>query len=101
MGWSTGYYIFEDQLFAIYNAGKLDKEILSALMEPFGYKDIDLDVTGELSDDGKTVFEIMVETWGYELPEKPSKRKNKGKDYADYQELVYEKAQEIMDHFDW
>ena len=101
MGWSSGYYIIEQQVLAAYNLGKLDKDLLSALMEPFGNKDVDLDFTGEVANDGKDFLEIIVTTWGYELPEKPSKKQNKGDDYADYRELLYEKAREIMAHFNW
>jgi hypothetical protein len=72
MGWNGGYTIFEATVVGAYDLGKLDKELLSVLMEP--YRGSDIDSGGEMglkAKDGLDVVEIVLKTFGRKLPEKP------------------------------
>lgn len=44
MGWNQGYAIMEESVIAVYDTGKLTKDILDAMMEP--YKGTDCDTGG-------------------------------------------------------
>lgn len=93
MGWNQGYTIYEATIVATYNAGKLDKELLAAIMEP--YRDTDIDHGGEvglLTKDGKSANQVAVEAFGLKwLPteDDPSGDKN----YATFSK--------VSDHFGW
>jgi len=69
MGWNSGYTVFEATVVGAYNLGKLDKDLLTVLMEP--YRDTDIDSGGSrdlVAKDGKRVAQIVIELWGLEMP---------------------------------
>ena len=103
MGWNTGYTIFEATVVGAYDLGKLDKEMLTVLMEPYRNSDIDSGGSEDLeSKDGKGVEQIVIETWGLEVPTKPPGEYYDDPDaWDDYTEAVYEKFSEVTDHFGW
>ena len=52
MGWNTGYTIFEATVVGAYDLRKLDKEMLTVLMEPYRDSDIDSGGSEDLGLDG-------------------------------------------------
>lgn len=101
MGWSSGYTIFEATVIGAYNLGKLDKALLTVLMEPYGNSDIDSGGSNELkSKDGKTVEQIVVETWGLEPPTQPSDEDDE-EAWEAYHDDLYDKMRIVTDHFGW
>lgn len=97
MGWNKGYTVMEATIVGAYDLGKLDKDLLSVLMEP--YRDTDIDSGGSRdlqSKDGKGVMQIVVETWGLELPPPQV-----DEDDDDYFDALYAKFSEVTKHFGW
>jgi hypothetical protein len=91
MGWNQGYTIYQATIVAAYNAGKLDKELLAAIMESYRGSDIDHggDV-GLLTKDGKSADQVAVEAFGLKwLEEDEDGEKN------------YEAFKQVSDHFGW
>ncbi len=73
MGWNEGYTIFEATVIGAYDLGKLDKPLLSVLMEPYRDTDIDSGGRGDLQTrDGKGIEQVVIETWGLEYPVRPA-----------------------------
>jgi hypothetical protein len=69
MGWNTGYTIFESTVIGAYDLGKLDKELLLVLMEPYAGTDIDSGGSRDLkSKDGKDLYQIVIEAFGETYP---------------------------------
>lgn len=109
MGWNTGYTIFEATVVGAYDLGKLDKELLAVLMEPYRGTDIDSGGSEDLeSKDGKGVEQIVVETFGLSMPEKPAFPQPKTWDespeneaWEAYLEAVGEKFNEVTEHYGW
>lgn len=103
MGWNAGYTIFEATVIGAYDLGKLDKDMLSVLMRPYSGSDIDSGGTCDLlSKDGKGVEEIVIETWGLEVPIKPEGEYDDDPEaWDDYQEKVYELMRSVTTHFNW
>lgn len=103
MGWNTGYTIFEATVVGAYDLGKLDKALLEVLMEPYRGTDIDSGGSADLeSKDGKRVEQIVIETFGLEMPKKPEGEYDDNPDAWDkYHEEVYEKMTEVTDYFGW
>ena len=103
MGWNEGYKLFEYTVVGAYNLGKLDKELLTVLMEP--YRDTDIDSGGSeglMSKDGKDVEQIVIEAWGLEMPQKPPGEYSTAPDVWDaYHELVGERFRSVTEHFNW
>lgn len=103
MGWNTGYTIFEATVVGAYDLGKLDKEMLTVLMEP--YRDSDIDSGGSAgleSADGKLVEQIVIETWGLEMPAAPPGGYDDDPEAWDtYHETVYDLFSGITKHFNW
>jgi len=103
MGWNAGYTIFEKSVVGAYDLGKLDKELLSVLMEP--YRDSDIDSGGSLdltSKDGKSVEQIVIEVWGLQMPEKPAATLEGDPDAWDsYYDAVYYQMKVVTEHFGW
>lgn len=98
MGWNTGYTIFEATVIGAYNLGKLDKDLLAVLMEP--YRGTDIDSGGKeflLSTDGKEVEQIVIETWGLEMPAKP----NNEAEQVEYDSKIYDLFNKVTYHFGW
>ncbi len=97
MGWNAGYRIFESTVINIYNQGKLDKEMLSLLMELYRGTDIDSGGSQDLvANDGKMLEQIVIETFGLTMPEKPNEEC-----LDDYYDEVYDLMQSITDRFGW
>jgi hypothetical protein len=103
MGWNQGYSIFEATVVGAYDLGKLDKNLLAVLMEP--YRESDIDGGGKRglrSQDGKDVEEIVCEIWGLPLPPRPDTDPHIGGDeWEEYWEGVYEQFKTVRDHFGW
>ena len=103
MGWNSGYTVFEATVVGAYNLGKLDKALLAVLMAP--YRDTDIDSGGSCdlkSKDGKGVEQIVIETWGLEVPMAPSGEYDEDSGAWDsYNDAVYYKFREVAKHFGW
>lgn len=100
MGWNAGYTIFEATVVGAYDLGKLDKELLAVLMEPYRNTDIDSGGSCELkSKDGKGVEQIVVETFGAKMPAKPGGDDEEAWD--EYDCAVYDKFREVTSQFGW
>lgn len=103
MGWNSGYTAFEATVVGAYDLGKLDKALLAVLMEPYRRTDIDSGGSCDLtSKDGKGVEQIVIETWGLEMPTNPSCESDADPDAWDaYHDAVYCKFREVTAHFGW
>ncbi|HEX7718940.1 MAG TPA: hypothetical protein VF389_03970 [Woeseiaceae bacterium] len=103
MGWNTGYTIFEATVVGAYDLGKLDKQLLAVLMEPFRNTDIDSGGSRDLeSNDGKGVEQIVIEAWGLEMPKAPPGEYDDDPDaWDDYNDAVYDEFSSITKHFGW
>lgn len=104
MGWNSGYRVFEATVIGAYDLGKLDKELLAVLMEPYRGTDIDSGGTQDLtSKDGKTVEQIVIEVWGLDMPAAPKHAADDDPDdaWGDYYDAVYEKMRVVTKHFGW
>lgn len=101
MGWNAGYTIFEATVIGAYDLGRLDKKLLSVLMEPYRGTDIDSGGSrGLVSKDGKNVRQIVVEIWGLEPPSMPADQQD-GDAWEDYLDAMYEKMRVVTKHFGW
>jgi hypothetical protein len=105
MGWNQGYEIFEATVVGAYDIGKLDKALLSVLMEPYRGTDIDSGGSHDLkSRDGKGVEQIVIETWGLTMPVAPSSQYDDDDDpeaWEEYDETLYQQMSVVTDHFGW
>jgi hypothetical protein len=103
MGWNQGYTIFEATVVGAYDIGKLDKALLTVLMEPYRGTDIDSGGSRDLqSRDGKGVEQIVIETWGLPMPVAPSSRYDDDPDaWEEYDETLYQQMGIVTDHFGW
>jgi hypothetical protein len=103
MGWNAGYTIFEATVVGAYDLGKLDKELLTVLMEP--YRDTDIDSGGKeglLSKDGKEAEQIVIEIWGLEMPKAPPGKYDDDSDAWDaHNDAVYDLFRVVKKHFGW
>lgn len=98
MGWNSGYTIFEATVIGAYNLGKLDKALLGVLMEPFRNSDIDSGGSCDLkTHDGKGVEEVVLETWGIEVPRPPEDEDS----WDEYIDLKNSRMREVTRHFGW
>lgn len=101
MGWNTGFRIFEATVIGAYDLGKLDKALLSALMEPYRGTDIDSGGSRNLtSKDGKEIQQIVVEAWGLEIPQKPQEGDHDDV-WEGYYALIGERMDIVTNHFGW
>lgn len=101
MGWNTGYTIFESTVVGAYDLGKLDKELLAVLMEPYRGTDIDSGGSSDLeSKDGKDVEQIVIEVMGGAAPAKPADDLDDAA-MDDYFDAKDEAFQKIAEAFGW
>jgi len=101
MGNNAAYTTFERQVIETYNTGKLDESLLSIFMEEYRGTDIDSGGSrGLLTNDGKDVEIVIIETMGLTPPSKP---KDENDDYQreEYYERKYALYRMISDRFDW
>jgi hypothetical protein len=105
MGWNKGYTIFEATVIGAYDLGKLDKDMLTVLMEPYRGTDIDSGGSCALkSKDGKGVEQIVIETWGLVMPAPPSNKFDTPESWDawdTYNDAVYIQMQVVTKHFGW
>lgn len=102
MGWNKGYTIFEATVVGAYDLGKLDKELLSVLMEPYRGTDIDSGGSRDLkSKDGKGVEQIVIETWGLVMPSPPEGGMDEEGAWDEYLDAVYDQMSIVTLHFGW
>lgn len=103
MGWNQGYTIVEATVVGAYDLGKLDKDLLTVLLEP--YRDSDIDSGGSCdlkSKDGKSFEQIVIEAWGQEMPSSPAGEYDDDPDaWDDFNDAIYEKFREVTKHFGW
>lgn len=110
MGNNAAFSSFEKTVLAVYNKGVLDKELLSALMEP--YRDVDIDsggMAGTLSKNDKLdIVDIVIKTFGKTPPEAPKLPKNykdwtpdQEKQSDDYHEKRWEMFHQITRKHGW
>ena len=101
MGWNKGYTIFEATVIGAYDLGKLDKDMLTVLMEPYRNTDIDSGGCCDLkAKDGKEIKQIVVETWGLVIPPAPSPCSDEDA-WDDYKDAVYNQMRIVTKHFGW
>lgn len=105
MGWNKGYTIFEATVVGAYDLGKLDKDLLCVLMEPYRGTDIDSGGSHDLqSKDGKDVMQIVIEIWGLKMPDAPTVEYSEDtwEEWEDYYDKVHTLFCSITDeHFGW
>lgn len=102
MGWNAGYTIFEQTVIGAYNLGKLDKDLLHVLLEPYRNSDIDHGGCHFLkSHDGKSVEQIVIETWGLDFPQPPTDPDPESDEWDDYREYIYSLFFQVTKNFGW
>jgi hypothetical protein len=109
MGNNAAFTAFEASVIPVYNRGVLDRELLSDLMEP--YRDCDIDsggMVGTLTKDGLDIYEVVIKTFGHDVPKKPDLPKNyrewtPEQDAANeaYHNTIYELFHGITKQFGW
>lgn len=109
MGNNAAFTSFEASVIAVYNKGVLDKDLLDALAAPYEGSDIDRGgMTGDLSKDGLDIDDIILKTYGVELPPRP-KLPNGGGVWTSAQreendawcDLQYDNLKVIQDGWGW
>ena len=109
LGNNKAFTAFEATVIATYDKGVLDKELLSAFMEPYRGMDIDSGGNvGTLSKDGLEVEQIVIKTFGGELPVEPKLPEDYRKwtdeqcmQNEEYQDALWEAFHKITDRFEW
>lgn len=103
MGWNSGYTIFEATVIGAYNLGKLDKDLLAVLMSPYEGTDIDSGGSCELTtNDGKGVEQVVIETWGLTMPDKPEGEYDDDPEgWDEYTDQIYDLMRVVTSHFNW
>jgi len=109
MGNNRAFTAFEATVIAVYDKGVLDKELLSSFMEQ--YRGMDIDSGGRrglLSKDGLDVEQVVIKTFGGELPKRPdlpADYKTWTEDQSDlndlYNETIGDMFHTITDKFEW
>lgn len=101
MGNNQAYAIFERLVIDTYDQGKLDKELLTIIMESFRGQDVDhggtMDITTK---DHKDADEVAVEVWGLTLPPKPARGASEDES-GDFYDTVFKMFCEVKKEFDW
>ena len=102
MGWNQSYTICEATVIGAYDLGKLDKALLTVLMEPYRGSDIDSGGGYDLQTvDGKGIEQIVIETWGLSMPLPPAGEYVDNAEWEAYHESIWERFREVTDHFSW
>ena len=103
MGWNQGYTIVEATVVGAYDLGKLDKKLLTVLLEPYRNSDIDSGGSRNLkSKDGKSFEQIVVETWGKEQPPAPAgEYDDDPAAWDEYHDAAYEQFRSVTKNFGW
>lgn len=102
MGWNQGYTIFEATVVGAYDLGKLDKELLAVLMEPYADSDIDSGGSCDLvSNDGLDIKEIVLKVWTGELPAMPDKETGTEEEWDQYQDKIYDDFRKVTKEHGW
>lgn len=109
MGWNAGYTIFEATVIGAYDLGKLDKELLSVLMEPYRGSDIDSGGSRDLvANDGLDVVDVVCKIWELPLPARPNlpadhRQWTKEQDAMNeaYWDERYEAFRKVTDTYGW
>lgn len=108
MGWNKGYEIFEATVIGVYDLGVLDKHLLAILMEPYRGTDIDSGGShGLVTEDGKYVEQVVIETMGGKMPKRPAFFNEpqltdvQREKIEAYYEAVGEKFRKVTDKFGW
>lgn len=102
MGNNFAYTVFEKTVIGAYDLGKLDKALLTVLMEP--YRGLDVDSGGSvglITHDGKTLEQVVVETWGLECPVRPDESSAAMHDVEQYWERMSDLFDLVKRHFEW
>lgn len=104
MGWNAGYTVFEATVIGAYDLGRLDKAMLKVLGEP--YRNSDIDPGGSMgleAKDGKGLEQIVIETMGGVMPQRPDGTYDSNPEAWDaYGEAVYVAFSGITrEHFGW
>lgn len=103
MGWNQGYTVFEKAVIDSYDSSKLDKTLLSTLMEPYRGTDIDSGGSHDLkTKDGKDVMQVVIEVWGLEMPAEPEGTYDDNPDpWEDYYDIKCDLFSRVTGHFGW
>jgi len=104
MGWNQGFTLFEQQVIERYDQKTLNRDSLVAIMEM--YRDTDIDSGGKAflqSHDGKEVEQIVLETLGHQMPDKPSVpgTEEHGETWDDYFSEIQDQFYQVTDEFGW
>ena len=98
MGWNQGYEILEQIVIGAYDLGKLDKDLLEVIIEPFKGSDLDCGGSTALTThDDKDLEEVVVEIITNEKVQKPKNTTND--DYWEYLEKINKSFSTIMKTF--
>ena len=101
MGNNAAYTVFEFVVIDAYNHNKLDKALLTILMEPHRHTDIDAGGAQDLeTKDGKTLEEVVIEAWGLPLPPKPDNNAD-DETWGHYSKMICALMRRVTDHFEW
>lgn len=102
MGWNQGYTIFESTVIGAYDLGKLDKDLLRVLMEPYRDSDIDPGGCRDLrSKDGLDVEEVVFKIMEVEPPTKPDFQNCTDDEIEDFWDKRGELFDRITEEFGW
>lgn len=109
MGNNSYYTIFQATVIGAYNLGKLDKELLAVLMEPYRGTDIDSGGSYDLTaKDGLDVEEVCIKTMVGRVPTRPRLPMDykkwtvaQDKENEAYNEAMGEAFGAITDQFGW
>lgn len=109
MGNNAAYRSFEATVVGAYRLGKLDKDLLKVLMEP--YRNMDIDSGGKAGltgEDGLEVEEIVIKVWGGKVPDRPKLPKDymkwtpaQDQENEAYYDALGNAFNKITDKFGW
>lgn len=99
----TGYQVFESTVIGAYNAGKLDKDLLCVLMEP--YRGVDMHGFGRqdlFTKDGKSVEHVTIEVFGLDAPViPPCKYEENPAAWDAYHDKSFDQFAVVSKNFGW